>query len=102
MILARIVGTVVATRKDRLISNKLLIGSRWIRTARKTGDYRLRRYRGCRRGRNIADRERQLHAYDGRHERLPVDAAIVDIVDTVEVVAETEQTPGAPTYYPAK
>ena len=46
-----------------------------------------RRHRGCRCRRNGAHRQRQLRPHGVRHEGLPVDAAIVGIVDTVDVTA---------------
>ena len=65
MLLARVVGTVVATRKDeRLVSNKLLV----VRPVDPDGQARglvarRRRHRRRRRRRDGADRQRQLRAH---------------------------------------
>ena len=67
MILARIVGTVVATRKDpRLVSNKLLVARPIDPHGKAEGELpRRRRHRRRRCRRDRAHRQRQLRA-DGR------------------------------------
>ena len=85
MILAKIVGTVVATRKDaRLVSSKLLV-ARADRSARQGRRQlpRRRRHRRRRRRRDRAHRQRQLGAHGVGLKDCPVDAAIVGIVDTI-------------------
>ena len=73
MILASIVGTVVATRKDpRLVSNKLLL-ARPVDPQRQGRRQlpRRRRHRRRRRRRDRAHRQRQLGAHGVGHEGLP-------------------------------
>ena len=87
MILARIVGTVVATRKDpRLVSNKLLVARPMDPHGKSEGNYLV--------AVDTVDagiRDRVL-VVSGSSARMasglkdcPVDAAIVGVVDTVEV-----------------
>ena len=89
MILARIVGTVVATRKDpRLVSNKLLVVRPMDPRGKAEGNYLV--------AVDTVDAgvgETEL-VVSGSSERLasgmkdcPVDAVVVGIVDTVEVAA---------------
>ena len=73
MLLARVVGTVVATRKDeRLVSTKLLVvrGRRSLGQARRRVA-RRRRHRRRRHRRDGPRRQRQLGAHGDRHEGLP-------------------------------
>src|SRR6187401_3539033 len=89
MILARIVGTVVATRKDpRLVSNKLLIARPMDPHGKPEGNYLV--------AVDTVDAGvgETVLIVSGSSARMaaglkdcPVDAAIVGIVDTVEVVA---------------
>ncbi len=89
MILARIVGTVVATRKDpRLVSSKLLI-ARAMDPRGRTGDHHLVAVDTVDAGVGetvlIVSGSSARMASDLKD--CPVDAAIVGIVDTVEVTA---------------
>ena len=87
MILARIVGTVVATRKDpRLVSNKLLVARPVDPRGKPRRQLpRRRRHGRRRRRRNRADRQRQLRAHGVRHEGLPGGRRLVGIVDTIDI-----------------
>jgi microcompartment protein CcmK/EutM len=86
MLLAKIVGTVVATRKDpRLVSNKLLLARPVDPKASRRQLPRRHRYgrRRCRR--NRVDCQRQLGAHGAGMKDTPVDAAVVGIIDAVDV-----------------
>src|SRR5262245_32630212 len=89
MILARVVGTVVATRKDpRLVSNKLLVARPMDPHGKSEGNYLV--------AVDTVDAGvgETVLIVSGSSARMasgmkdcPVDAAIVGIVDTVEVAA---------------
>ena len=89
MLLARIVGTVVATRKDpRLVSSKLLLARPVDPSGKAEGNYLI--------AIDTVDAGvgETVLIVSGSSARMaaglkdcPVDAAIVGIVDTVEVVA---------------
>ena len=89
MILARIVGTVVATRKDaRLVSNKLLVARTVDPRGRADGNYLV--------AVDTVDAGvgETVLIVSGSSARMasgmkdcPVDAVVVGIVDTVEVAA---------------
>jgi ethanolamine utilization protein EutN len=82
MILARVVGTVVATRKDpRLVSTKLLIARPIDPQGKSEGNYLV-----------AVDTVETVLIVSGSSARMaagmkdcPVDAAIVGIIDTIDV-----------------
>ncbi len=88
MLLAKIVGTVVATRKDpRLVSSKLLVVRPMDPRGKAEGGYLVAVDTvdaGV--GRDGARRQRQLGAHGVAASRtVPVDAAIVGVIDEIEM-----------------
>jgi microcompartment protein CcmK/EutM len=98
MILARIVGTVVATRKDeRLVASKLLVARPLDPSGKSDGNYLV--------AIDTVDAGfgETVLIVSGSSARMasglkdcPIDAAIVGIVDTIDVPAEPAPSPNPP------